>query len=120
MENNVCEITCIHEEQVNNSKKRLEKIDSRKLSFLFKLLSDENRFKILHALTYEEQLCVCDIANIIGATIANTSHHLQSLKKSGVIDSKKEGKLVYYFQTDSRIKELINVGEKLKEDDDIE
>lgn len=114
--NEICEITCIHEEKVNNAKERLEMTDSKNISSLFKILSDENRFKILHALAYEDQLCVCDVANIIGATIANTSHHLQSLKKMRVVDSKKIGKLVYYFSSDDRIVELIAVGKKLEKE----
>lgn len=118
--NEICEITCIHEEQVTNSKERLKNTNSKDLSSLFKILSDENRFKILHALAYEDQLCVCDVANIIGATMANTSHHLQALKKLGVVDSKKIGKLVYYFSSDDRIVELINLGKQLEQGDGCE
>ena len=76
-----CEITCIHEEQVERAKSKINEVNVGELSSLFKLLADENRFKILHSLAFEEELCVCDIANIIGATNATTSHHLQSLKK---------------------------------------
>ncbi|MEG0286746.1 MAG: metalloregulator ArsR/SmtB family transcription factor [Vagococcus sp.] len=112
-----CEITCIHEEQVERAKSKINEVNVGDLSSLFKLLADENRFKILHSLAFEEELCVCDIANIIGATNATTSHHLQSLKKLGVIDSKKQGKLVYYFSVDKRIRELLVFGKELEKED---
>ncbi|HCX6198028.1 TPA: winged helix-turn-helix transcriptional regulator, partial [Listeria monocytogenes] len=93
MNNEICEITCIHEDKVNRAKSKLANFDTPSVSGFFKILSDENRLKIVHALVHEDELCVCDIANIIDASVATTSHHLNSLKKLGVVDSHKDGKL---------------------------
>lgn len=110
LNNDICEITCVHEEKVSRAKMSLSEIDTLTLSSIFKVLADENRFKIIHALIGEEELCVCDVATIIEATLATTSHHLKSLKKLGVTTSRKEGKMVYYSIEDTRIAELMTTG----------
>ena len=79
-------------------------------------MSDENRLKILHALVHEDALCVCDIANIIDSSVETTSNHLNSLKKLGVVDSKKDGKLVYYFIKNIKTLILRGFGLNLKEE----
>lgn len=109
MSSDICEITCIHEDKVNRAKEKLTDTDISTLSSIFKILGDENRLKIIYALSYEEELCVCDIANIIGATVATTSHHLLSLKKNGVVKNRKTGKLVYYSIKNNKITQLLDV-----------
>lgn len=116
MKNDICEITCFHEDKVERAKEKLSIIDTPLLSSFFKIFADENRLKIIHALAYEDELCVCDIANIIDATVATTSHHLLSLKKAELVESRKEGKLVYYFIKNNRIINIINTGLSLKEE----
>ena len=107
MNNEICEITCIHEDKVNRAISKLVNFDTPSLSCFFKILSDEIRLKIVHALVHEDELCVCDIANIIDASVATTSHHLNSLKKLGVVDSHKDGKLVYYFNKNIKFLNLM-------------
>ena len=111
MNNEICEITCIHEDKVNRAKSKLANFDTPSV-----ILSDENRLKIVHALVHEDELCVCDIANIIDASVATTSHHLNSLKKLGVVDSHKDGKLVYYFIKNIKILNLMELGVNFKEE----
>ena len=53
-----------------------------------------NRAKITYALCQEDELCVCDIANILGVTVANASHHLRTLYKQRIVNYRKEGKLL--------------------------
>ncbi|MDT2990825.1 ArsR/SmtB family transcription factor [Enterococcus casseliflavus] len=109
MRSDICEITCIHEDKVNRAKEKLTDTDISTLSSILKLLGDENRLKIIYALSYEEELCVCDIANIIGATVATTSHHLLSLKKNDIVKNRKTGKLVYYSIKNNKITQLLDV-----------
>lgn len=120
MINDICEITCLHEDRIEQAKTKLTKTNTLAVSSLFKVLADENRLKILSALGERDDLCVCDIANIIEATVANTSHHLQTLKKMNLVDSKKVGKLVYYYLTNPTIIHLIETGIKVKEESDHE
>ena len=116
MYNEICEITCIQEDKVNSAKSKLANLDTRTVSGVFKILSDKNRLKIVHDLVHEDELCVCDIANIIDASVATTSHHLNSLKKLEVVDSQKDGKLVYYFIKNNKMLNLIRIGVNCKEE----
>lgn len=74
---------------------------------MLKAIADENRAKIVYALCQEEELCVCDLANIIGATVATTSHHLRTLHKQGVVRFRKEGKLAFYTLDAQHIKQIM-------------
>jgi ArsR family transcriptional regulator len=67
---------------------------SQTIEFL-KIISEENRLKILSLLTKNEQ-CVCDIWQCLGLAQNLTSHHLQVLKKFGLVTSKKTGLKVIY------------------------
>lgn len=102
-----CEIYCYDEEKVTRIRRDLQTIDISSVSQLFKAIADENRAKITYALCKDEELCVCDIANIIGSTVANASHHLRTLHKQGVVKYRKEGKLAFYSLVDEHIKQLI-------------
>jgi len=62
---------------------------------IFKTLSDKNRLRIVMML-YENELCVCEIQEIIQVTISTVSKHLSILKNTGFIEERKEGKWVYY------------------------
>lgn len=104
-----CEIYCYNEEKVNRIQGELQKEDISSVVLLFKALADENRAKIAYSLCQDEELCVCDIANIIGASVATTSHHLRTLYKQGIVKYRKEGKLAFYSLDDDHIKQLIMI-----------
>ena len=104
-----CEIYCYDEEKVNRIQGELQKEDISSVVQLFKALADENRAKIVYSLCQDEELCVCDIANIIGASVATTSHHLRTLYKQGIVKYRKEGKLAFYSLDDDHIKQLIMI-----------
>lgn len=102
-----CDIYCYDEEKVNRIQGDMEKEDISSVASLFKALADENRAKISYALCQEEELCVCDLANIIGSSVATASHHLRSLLRQGIVKLRKEGKLAFYSLDDEHIKQLI-------------
>ncbi|RFU67018.1 ArsR family transcriptional regulator [Peribacillus saganii] len=108
-EQDVCEITCIDSEKVNRIAQVLQKQNTAAVAKIFKALSDDTRIKIAYILSLEEELCVCDIANIVGATTATASHHLRLLKSLGLAKHKKVGKLVYYSLDDQHVKKLIQL-----------
>ena len=108
-EQDVCEVPCVDQTKVNRVQHQLEEPTIHEVSKLFKALSDETRLKIAYALTIEEELCVCDVANIVGATTATASHHLRHLKSLGLAKYRKEGKLVYYSLDDDHVKKLIQI-----------
>lgn len=105
----VCEITCINEEKVTRVKSSLTEQNPLEVAKIFKALSDDTRIKIAYALSLEDELCVCDVANIVGSTTATASHHLRLLKNLGLAKYRKEGKLVFYSLDDEHVKQLIQV-----------
>ncbi|MBM7630973.1 DNA-binding transcriptional ArsR family regulator [Geomicrobium sediminis] len=60
-------------------------------------------------MTQENELCVCDVANIIGTTNATASHHLRHLRNLRLAKSRKEGKLVFYSLDDPHVTALISM-----------
>ena len=105
--NDSCEIYCYDEDKVNRIQGELVKEDIGSVAQLFKALADENRAKISYALCQDDELCVCDVANIIGSSVATASHHLRTLHKQGIVKYRKEGKLAFYSLDDEHIKQLI-------------
>lgn len=105
----ICEIKCVDEVKVKRIKKNIEKENTLAVAHIFKALSDDNRIKIAFALNQEEELCVCDVANIVGCTTATASHHLRLLRNLGLAKYRKEGKLVYYSLDDEHVKQLIQI-----------
>lgn len=105
----VCEVYSYDEKKVNRIQEELKTEDIASVAQLFKALADENRAKITFALCQENELCVCDIANIIGSSIATASHHLRTLYKQGIVKYRKEGKLVFYSLDDEHIKQIMDI-----------
>lgn len=95
-EKEMCDIFCYDEEKVNRVRESLEQVDTISLSQMLKAMADENRTKIIYSLSIEEELCVCDIANILGITVANVSHHLRTLYSQKIVNYRKDGKLSFY------------------------
>jgi len=107
--NDVCEITCFDEPKVNRLKQEISEQNPAEVSKIFKALSDDTRIKIAFSLSLEEELCVCDVANIVGCTTATASHHLRLLRNMGLAKYRKEGKLVFYSLDDEHVKQLIHI-----------
>lgn len=106
---NRCEIFCFNEFKVRKVQTSLASLDIQNMVSLFKVLADETRMKIIYSLCEEEELCVCDVANIIGATTATASHHLRTLKRLGFAKDRKEGKLVFYSLENDHVRQLIQI-----------
>jgi ArsR family transcriptional regulator, arsenate/arsenite/antimonite-responsive transcriptional repressor len=65
------------------------------LVYILKALADENRIRILNLLRNDE-LCVCDIEDVLGIKQSNASRHLNRLKIAGIIVSEKKSQWVYF------------------------
>ena len=72
----------------------------------FRNLGDPTRVKILQALTVEE-LCVCDLAKLLGVSESATSHQLRVLRSQRLVRFRKEGKMAYYSLDDEHIVTLM-------------
>ncbi|MGP4077376.1 ArsR/SmtB family transcription factor [Halobacillus sp. K22] len=107
VEKDTCDTFCYDEELVERVQPKMD--DVLGVELIFKALSDSTRLKIAYALTLEEELCVCDVANIIRATNATASHHLRLLRNMGLAKYRKEGKLVFYSLADEHVHQLVNI-----------
>ncbi|HDH05106.1 MAG TPA: transcriptional regulator [Nitrospirae bacterium] len=108
----ICEIKSTDQAKVKAVKKAmLSDKDVYGLSETFGVLSDTTRLKIIYALSKEE-LCVCDIAGILGSSISAVSHQLRILRNMRLVKFRKEAKRVYYSLDDAHINKLFNEGLK--------
>lgn len=106
----VCDCNIIHKEVVENTLKQMADEDLlNKLAEFFKILGDVTRTKILYALDKNE-MCVCDIANVLNMSKSSISHQLGTLRRYGIVKCRKIGKEVFYALDDEHVKEVFEVG----------
>lgn len=106
----VCEVTCIHKENIDRVRgKSLAPGEIAGLAETFKALGDPTRIKILHALSQEE-LCVCDLAEVLEMSQSAVSHQLRFLRTLRLVKHRKEGKMVFYALDDNHIITLFKQG----------
>jgi DNA-binding transcriptional ArsR family regulator len=93
----VCNIPCFDQAKVKTLRAGLAKDEAHlpELADFYKLLGNTTRLKILLALEKTE-LCVCDIAHVLGLSIAATSHQLKQLHDANWLRKRDDGKMVYY------------------------
>lgn len=109
-EEEVCEVTYIDKRKVASVRKRMKpETTMQRLAETFKVLGDPTRTKIIFALSQAE-LCVCDIANLLGATKSAVSHQLRVLRNMKLVKYRKDGKIVFYSLDDEHIKNLFDEG----------
>ncbi len=74
---------------------------------LFGVLADCTRLRIVHALLQADELCVCDVAQVLGSSVATASHHLRKLRDLRILRHRSDGKMVYYSLLDARAAQLV-------------
>ena len=105
-----CDIFQVHDELVKKVNSRMPDEDELyDLAELFKVFGDSTRIRILYVL-FEEELCVCDIAQTLNMTQSAISHQLQVLKKSKLVKYRREGKTVFYSLADDHVRAILGQG----------
>ena len=105
-----CELMCAHEEIVEKVQKEMPDEDTLyDLTELFRIFGDSTRIRILYVL-FEAEMCVCDIAALLGMTQSAISHQLRALKNAKLVTSRWEGKTVFYSLADDHVKTIIDQG----------
>lgn len=104
-----CETIAIQQEQVAELQTQLDQFDATRVSRLFKAFADPTRMKVLYVLTLEQELCVCDVAAVIGHSNATASHHLRTLLDQGLVKYRKDGKVVYYSLDYDHVRSLVEI-----------
>jgi len=113
-----CSFLHVHENKVEQVQQMMpDESTLNRLSDLFRVFGDGTRIRILYVL-FEEEVCVCDIAALLGMTQSAVSHQLRILKNARLIQSRRDGKTVYYSLADDHVRTLLSQGtEHIHEDE---
>ncbi|MBR3570204.1 MAG: helix-turn-helix transcriptional regulator [Oscillibacter sp.] len=105
-----CDLICTHEEIIERVRAELPDEDTLyDLTELFRIFGDSTRVRILYLL-FASEMCVCDMAALLGLTQSAVSHQLRALKNVRLVKARREGKTVFYSLADDHVKTIINQG----------
>ena len=104
------EFLCVDEDAVREVLDKMPDEDMLyDLAELFKVFGDSTRIRILYALAARE-LCVCDIAGILGLSQTAVSHQLRVLKASKLVKARRDGKIIFYALDDDHVHSILDMG----------
>ncbi len=104
------EYLCVHEDTVRRVLEDMPEEETLcDLAELFKVFGDTTRIRILYAL-FEAELCVGDIAQLLGMTQTAVSHQLRILRTNKLVKGRKDGKIVFYSLADDHVRTMIGQG----------
>ena len=105
-----CGYLHVHEDFARDVMAKLPKEEELyDLADFFKVFGDSTRVKILNVLLCAE-MCVCDIARILGLSQSAVSHQLRFLKQMKLVTARRDGKTVFYTLADSHIGSILSQG----------
>lgn len=108
----LCDGQCRHEGTVAQSRSELPpEAELSEMAELFKVFGDSTRIRILYILSRRE-LCVCDIAAVLGLTQPAVSYQLKMLKRSRLVKNRREGKTVFYSLDDDHVGTIIGLAKE--------
>lgn len=122
MEEKKTEIECCREECVHEDLLKIvndtmpEETELYDLAELFKVFGDSTRIRILFVL-FEAEVCVCDLAEALHMTQSAISHQLRILKQNKLVNSRREGKSIFYSLADGHVRTIIAQGREHIEED---
>ena len=105
-----CDVPCLHPEIVRTARATLLPLaEAQDLAAIFSVLADPTRVRIVQALA-ERELCVCDLANLVGMRQSTVSHQLRLLRALRIVRFRKEGRVAYYMLDDAHVGALLAQG----------
>lgn len=75
----------------------------------FKLLGEPSRIRILYALLEAGELCVCDLAAVVGVSETVVSHSMRLLRAGGIVANRRDGRMIYYRLDDAHVRMLLDI-----------
>ncbi len=97
----LCSVPCFKEKLVRRLQREMpSEEDLEETRVIFSALADRARLKILYALKSGEELCVCDVAHVLGTSVSTASHHLRKLRDLKLLRYRNDGKMAYYSLRD--------------------
>ena len=105
-----CDVPCLHPETVRAARATLLPLaEAQDLAAIYSVLADPTRVRIVQALA-ERELCVCDLANLVGMRQSTVSHQLRLLRALRIVRFRKEGRVAYYMLDDAHVGALLAQG----------
>jgi ArsR family transcriptional regulator, lead/cadmium/zinc/bismuth-responsive transcriptional repressor len=86
----------------------LSPIQAGGLAAVFKVLANDTRLRLLHALIRADELCVTDLAASVGMKPQAVSNQLQRLSDLGILAARRDGNSVYYRVVDVCVRSLLD------------
>ena len=103
----LCEVQCIDARKVSSARRAARPFEQvQVVADTFRVLGDPTRLRIVDALSRHE-LCVCDLALIVGASQSTVSHSLRALRQMRLVRYRKDGKIAYYALGDDHVARLL-------------
>ncbi len=104
-----CSVECLHPDAIALVLGRsLGSAGAHAVGELFATLADPSRARIVHLLAISEsELCVCDIALVLGMSVSALSHQLGFLRERGAVERHKVGRIAYYRLVDEHLRDLV-------------
>lgn len=110
MDKDICQANCVDQPKVERV---ISGLPAEPLlhgaAEIFKMLADPNRLRLLHALSQEE-LCVCDLSELVATSASAVSHQLRLLRTARLVSYRRAGKMVYYRLDDEHVGRLLQEG----------
>lgn len=105
-----CKSEHVHNETVGDVRRLLpDELKLYDLAELFKIFGDSTRIQILYVLL-EREVCVCDLASVLGMTVSAISHQLRVLKQARLVKFRRSGKTVFYSLSDEHVHAILQQG----------
>lgn len=104
----LCDVPCFKQELVARLRSELPADDTlEEIRTRFAALADRTRLKVLYALVEGSELCVCDVAHVVGMSVSAASHHLRKLRDLRILKYRTDGKMAYYSLADRVVARLV-------------
>lgn len=112
----ICQVSVVHKDLIAKAQQGIpERNKVAGLAQLYKLLGDPGRLKIMLALNTCE-MCVCDLAVLVESTPSAISHQLRLLRTARLVETRKDGKMVYYRIEDNSVQKFLLAGLSYQEE----
>ena len=104
----LCDVPCFKQALVARLRADLPGEDTlEEIRTRFAALADRTRLKVLYALVEGSELCVCDVAHVVGMSVSTASHHLRKLRDLRILKYRTDGKMAYYSLADRVVARLV-------------
>ena len=103
----LCNVPCFKGDLVRRLRTRMpDEASLERIHRVFAALADAQRLKILLALNAGGELCVCDVAHVLGVSVSVASHHLRKLRDLGILAARSDGRMAYYSVRETHVADL--------------